>query len=78
MTTLFRFRFEILGGHTHVGLWAGRREAALGKCGNLVFRNEEWDEFRKAIALAALAPRMIQEGTAFQIVPDARPTIGEK
>ena len=40
----FRMYYRILGGHTHVRVFAGKGET-LGKCGDLVFRNEEWDAF---------------------------------
>ena len=43
--TIFRFRFEELGGHTHVRLFAGTGPGSLGKCGDLVFRNDEWADF---------------------------------
>lgn len=42
---LFRFRYTEQGGHTHVRVFAGKGAASLGKCGDLVFRNEEWIEF---------------------------------
>jgi hypothetical protein len=42
---LFRFRYKELGGHTHVRVFAGKGSFSLGKCGDLVFRNEEWAEF---------------------------------
>jgi len=37
----------LLGGHVHVQVFAGNNPDALGKCGDLIFREEEWDEFRK-------------------------------
>ena len=38
---LFRFRYEVLGGHTHVRVFAGTGpNVTLGKCGDLVFRND--------------------------------------
>ena len=42
---LFRLRYKVLGGHTHVRFFAGKGSLSLGKCGDLVFRNEEWDAF---------------------------------
>jgi hypothetical protein len=42
---LFRFRFKVLGGHTHITLFAGTGSLSLGLCGGLVMRNEEWDAF---------------------------------
>jgi len=39
---LFRLYFKEQGGHTHVQVYAGTGPLALGNCGELVFRNEEW------------------------------------
>jgi len=41
----FRLRYKVLGGHTHVRFFAGQGDSSLGKCGDLVFRNEEWVAF---------------------------------
>jgi hypothetical protein len=43
---IIRLRYLTLGGHTHVRVFAGPREGAVSKCGDLVFRNDEWLEFR--------------------------------
>lgn len=45
---IFRFRYLVQGGHTHVRLFAGRSEASLGKCGDLAMRNEEWELFKNS------------------------------
>ena len=42
---MFRMYYKERGGHTGVRVYAGTHEGALGKCGDLVFRNEEWAEF---------------------------------
>jgi hypothetical protein len=65
---LFRFRYQVQGGHTHVRMFAGKSVPALGKCGDLVFRNEEWNEF-----LAELAPSFAnrREGAAIDVLPEA-------
>lgn len=47
---IFRFRYKTQGGHTHAVLFAGNTVGGLGKCGDLTFRNEEWDTFCRAIA----------------------------
>lgn len=47
---IFRFRYKVLGGHTHVRVFAGRGEGSLGNCGSLAFRNEEWEAFKNAFA----------------------------
>ena len=41
-----RMYYEVLGGHTHVRVFAGTVNAgALGKCGDLTFTNEEWEAY---------------------------------
>lgn len=46
MTTVFRFRYKVQGGHTHVRVFAGKSfNGTLGKAGDLAFRNEEWEDF---------------------------------
>lgn len=45
MPFLFRFRYEVHGGHTHIRVFAGVGYSALGKCGDLVMRNEEFAAF---------------------------------
>ena len=45
----FRLRYEVIGGHTHVRFFAGKSSSSLGKCGDLVFRNEEWQEFLREL-----------------------------
>lgn len=38
------------GGHTWVGVFAGKDEDHRSKCGELAFRNEEWDLLSDVIA----------------------------
>lgn len=47
---IFKFRFLEQGAHTHIRLFAGVSEGALGKCGDLVMRNEEWSAFQDSFA----------------------------
>jgi hypothetical protein len=51
---MLRLYPERRGGHTHVRVFAGTEAAAkgksLGKCGDLVFRNEEWAAFQAVLA----------------------------
>lgn len=47
MSYLFRMRYRVEGGHTHVRVFAGKGSFSLGKCGDLVFRNEEWVELHE-------------------------------
>lgn len=46
---MIRLRFVKKGGHIHIRVFAGPHEWALGKCGDLVMRPEEWDEFRLSL-----------------------------
>lgn len=46
---LFRFRYIEMGAHTHVKLFCGIGTGSLGKCGDLVFRNEEWKFLKDGI-----------------------------
>lgn len=45
MKTLFRLRFKQAGAHIYIRFFAGKGAASLGKCGDLVMRSEEWDDF---------------------------------
>lgn len=45
----FRLRFLEQGSHTLIRVFAGRSIGGLGKCGDLVLRNEEWKEFQKCL-----------------------------
>lgn len=40
------FHYEVLGDHTHVKVFCGPYQKTLGKCGDLVFRNSEWENFQ--------------------------------
>lgn len=43
-------RAELRGAHWHVGVWSATRPGQTrGKCGELVFREEEWPAFRDAL-----------------------------
>lgn len=45
-SVIFRIRFEQAGGHVHMRLFSGPHEGALGKCGDLCMRVEEFYQFR--------------------------------
>lgn len=47
--------FEEKGAHVHASLFMGQTPHALGKCGDLVMRDDEWKHFVDALALAALS-----------------------
>lgn len=44
-----KFKTRQLGNHTHVHVFAGKDTETYGKCGNLIFRKDEWDAFARAI-----------------------------
>lgn len=41
----FKFNHELLGGHVHIAVFSGKDRDHLGKCGDLVMREEEWSFF---------------------------------
>jgi hypothetical protein len=43
---IFRIYHETLGGHVHMRVFAGKAEGALGKCGDLTMRVDEFEVFR--------------------------------
>lgn len=50
---IFKFRYRFLGGHVHIRVFAGVNPHALGKCGDLIMRPEEWLEFQTRAKSAA-------------------------
>ena len=66
---LFRLSYRVLGGHTHVRVFAGQGTLSLGACGNLVFRNEEWTAFQENLF------RFMQAGSDIEVVPEG-PEVG--
>lgn len=45
---IFRLYYEVKGGHVHCRLFAGPHDGALGKCGDLCMRTNEFNLFRDA------------------------------
>lgn len=45
----FRIYFQILGGHTHIKVFAGPARGTLGSCGDLSMSNQEFHVLRKAL-----------------------------
>jgi hypothetical protein len=45
---IFRIYHETQGGHVHLRVFSGIRDGALGKCGNLCMRVEEFAAFKEA------------------------------
>lgn len=68
-----RIRYRTLGGHTHMSVFAGMaldpdhalsiepRFSSLGKCGDLVMRNEEFAPFRDAMEMSNLPVQFVEE-----------------
>jgi hypothetical protein len=51
---IWRIYYKKLGGHVHCRVFCGPQEGALGKCGDLSFREREFTEFtrlRKVLAM---------------------------
>jgi hypothetical protein len=46
---ILRIRFVQRGGHIHCRLFMGSREGSLGLCGELVFREEEFEVYRQVV-----------------------------
>jgi hypothetical protein len=68
---LFRFRYEVRGGHTHVRLFAGPGSLSLGLCGNLVFRNAEWEQFKAELDRPGMI-EILEEGEQPNATAQAR------
>lgn len=51
----FLFRWERLGGHVHVGVWAGTQlqaeNGARPKLGTLTFDEDGWAQFQQLVGL---------------------------
>jgi len=62
---LFRMCYQVLGGHTHVRVFAGEGTLSLGHCGELAFRNEEWTAFQQNLY------RFMQPGSDIEVVQEA-------
>jgi hypothetical protein len=43
---IYRIYHKRLGGHVHMRVFAGKQDGGLGKCGDLIMRDYEFDEFR--------------------------------
>ena len=44
---IFRLYHTTKGGHVHCRLFAGLRDGALGKCGDITMRTDEFEQFKK-------------------------------
>lgn len=54
-----RFNVDVAGGHSHVAVFVGPDRSHLAKCGDIVFRNEEWDLIAARIHLITEDGRII-------------------
>lgn len=64
MKIFFKLRYEVLGGHTHVRLFSSTNSISgtFRKNGDLIFRNEEWEEFLRQFKDAIVIPEDEMEG----------------
>ena len=69
---LFRFRYRVAAGHTHVRVFAGEGTLCLGHCGELTFRNEEWVGLQKNLY------RFMQPGSDIEVVEDSPEDVAER
>jgi hypothetical protein len=53
---IFRLYHETRGAHEHCRLFAGDHEGALGKCGDLVMRVQEFAQFRASATFIQFRP----------------------
>lgn len=58
---VLRLYFCQAGGHTHVRVFCGRRGFTLASCGQLTFRNEEWDEIQPLLRNAEILAEPSQD-----------------
>lgn len=61
---IIKYRYRVLGGHTHVRVFTGKGINGLGLSGTLIFRNEEWDEFKRWTGIASTALTMTRADVA--------------
>lgn len=47
---IIRIYYEKLGGHYHCRVFTGLTLTSVAKSGDLVFRENEWDQFRIAMS----------------------------
>lgn len=41
-----RIYYEVLGGHTHITIWTEPRNGQVGKCGDIIMTNEEFQAWQ--------------------------------
>lgn len=58
---IFRVRYELAGGHVYMRFFSGPHEGALGKCGNLCMRAEEFGMFRNAATFMQFVPEATEQ-----------------
>ena len=61
----FKFYFKVMGGHTHIRVFAGPHpDYTHGKCGDLVMTNEEWQAFKNVSQYNTCMQFIVETGDA--------------
>ena len=73
--TLFRFRYQLAGGHVHVRFFAGKGTLSLGLAGTFCLRAEEWEDFKTLFPAPgnvefALEPSPVSSSNDVLVWPD--------
>jgi hypothetical protein len=53
-TRVLRLYHRQLGSHTHVRVFCGMQGFTLASCGQLTFRNEEWEDIQRLLRNAEI------------------------
>lgn len=61
-----RFRYQLIGGHMHIRVFAGKSGCTYGKAGDLIFTEEEWARLENVLK----AGSGVFDGMVVEIVPD--------
>ena len=62
MSVSFKVRYQVLGGHVHVGVWSSEHgpDTTHGKNGTLTFRIAEWEAFQQILNCADTGMELIE------------------
>lgn len=58
---IVRIRHKLLGGHVHMRVFVGRTIYSLGLAGNLVMREDEFEQFKRAMDRDSVAEFVEEE-----------------
>jgi len=61
-------RWELRGAHVHVSLFVGKSYMSLRRYGELVFREEEWEVFKRQI-------KTIEQGGVTEILAEGERSV---